>query len=119
MIENITKIEKQIKIVERIKQLDSDINRLSKLATLVNEGKNLNLELSVETDEPVEKKENVNNIHIVSFSFLGESVIKSTEYKKELFSTLVNEKFSYIVLDIVLKEKIKERELLINKINTL
>ena len=114
-MKDIKSIEKKIKLLESLKKIDSDIIKLDKLANMVNEGRQPSFKLSVKKPE-VEKKETkeTEQYYIpLSFSWSPSAVSVPPVYDKESFESEINDKFTYVILDIIIKEKNIERERLI------
>ena len=108
-------LEKKIKLLEALKKIDADIIKLDKLANMINTGLKPMIELSVikpEEFKPITESDPL-TITISMFSY---SPLSSPEKKpdKESFKSEISDVFSYQILEIIIKEKNKEREKLIN-----
>lgn len=128
MIKNISQIEKQIKLYEQIKKIDSDIIQLEKLAILINGGSDATIKISVQkpaaaeapkVDAPQEGGPGMVFFGFRDFISRMEGVQRGASDDAEIFETPISDILTFEVLGLLLQKKIELRDSLINKINSL
>lgn len=135
MIKDISKIDKQLKLYEKIKKIEADITKLDKMASLVNDGATQKIRLTVlkpateeanhTSNKTTEEKCNCPMCQLEAitsgfrgFSFsIGKEANHTSDKTTEVFETDLNDILTFEVLGIILQKKTAIRDSLIKQIN--